>query len=239
MTSKLNNVTAPARQYYAKHPLTSPSYMTVKIAAEAIRNSAASYLRGRMLDIGCGEKAKLLLLSDYVDYYVGLDHITTMHDHANIDIYGSAFEIPTVNNAFDSILCTAVLEHLETPQRAVCEAFRVLKEGGHAVYTVPLYWHLHEQPRDFFRYTKYGIEHLFRSAGFTVVEITALSGFLVTFGTEWSYYLRRFSKPWIRWLVQGTIALNNIVFPMLDRGMFRDERYTWMYIGVFKKPDVS
>jgi len=69
----------------------------------------------------------------------------------------------------------------------------VLKRGGFALYSVPFIWHLHEEPRDFFRFTKYGLAHLFTKVGFEVVELRALSGFWVTFGALLSYNLARFN----------------------------------------------
>lgn len=222
-------------QYFSRYPLTSPNYLVARIAGNAIRERAEKYFTGRLLDIGCGTKSKTALVADFVDDYIGLDHITTPHDPSQIDVYGTAFNIPARDSTFDSILCTAVLEHLERPQRAICEACRVLKPNGHALYTVPLFWHLHEQPRDFFRFTRHGLAHLFHTAGFAVVEITPLSGFFVTFGTEWNYYLSRFSRKSIKWMIHAAIAMNNKILPWLDQTSLRDERFTWMYIAVVRK----
>lgn len=101
------------------------------------------------------------------------DHVRRGH------FFGSAYEIPAEDDAFDSALCTAVLEHLEEPESAIRECHRVLKPGACAVYTVPFIWHLHEEPRDFFRYSRYGLEYLFKKVGFEIVELEALSGFWV------------------------------------------------------------
>jgi SAM-dependent methyltransferase len=84
-----------------------------------------------------------------------------------------------------------VLEHLEEPEAAIRECHRVLRPGGTAIYTVPFIWHLHEEPRDFFRYSKYGLRYLFEKVGFEIVELRALSGFWVTFGQLFVYNLYR------------------------------------------------
>ena len=75
---------------------------------------ASSYLTGRMIDIGCGTKVYRKLLAPYVDEHIGLDHEETFHDKSNIDIFGSAYKIPVSDESFDSAVCTAVLEHLES-----------------------------------------------------------------------------------------------------------------------------
>jgi hypothetical protein len=118
------------------------------------------------------------------------------------------------------------------------EAYRLLKPGAYAIYTMPLFWYLHEEPRDFFRYTKHGLQHLFTTAGFEVVEIKPLSGFILTFGTELAYYLRRFKQGRLsRRFVDLITVLINLMAPQLDRiEALRDEKFTWMYLVVARKP---
>jgi SAM-dependent methyltransferase len=149
---------------------------------------------------------------------------------------GTAYEIPSEPDSFDGALCTAVLEHLEEPEKAIRECHRVLKPGGIAIYSVPFIWHLHEEPRDFFRFSKYGLRYLFEKVGFELIEMRPLSGFFTTFGTLLSYYVCRLNRGPLRWLrlidltclsIQGSAWL-------LDR-ISRDERYTWMYVLVARK----
>jgi SAM-dependent methyltransferase len=132
------------------------------------------------------------------------------------------------------------LEHLEEPEQAIRECFRVLKAGAHAIYTVPLIWHLHEEPRDFFRYTKYGLQHLFLKAGFEIVEITPMSGFWVTFGQLSSYMLHRRNRRWLRRTkvippLGGLIQLAALALDRLDHA----EQWTWAYLAVVRKPQAK
>ncbi|MDN5849507.1 MAG: class I SAM-dependent methyltransferase, partial [Nitrococcus sp.] len=150
-------------KYYQQYGIAHPAHNVARIAGKQIRHRASRYFSGRMLEIGCGTKAKGLLLSEFVEEHIGLDHKDCRHDNSNIDVFGTAYEIPCDDNSFDCILSTAVLEHLEDPQSALHEAYRVCIPGGYALYTMPLFWHLHEEPRDFFRYTKHGLRHLFET----------------------------------------------------------------------------
>ena len=75
---------------------------------------------------------------------------------------------------------------------------------------MPLFWQLHEEPRDFYRYTSHGLRHLFLAADFELVEIHPMSGFLTTFATAANYYLTRFRRPPIEWISRALIALNNL-----------------------------
>lgn len=224
-------------RYFARVGLRDPAYVVTRVAGRTIRERASRHFSGRMLDIGCGEKTKGLLVGDLVDEHVGLDHAESRHDVSRADIVATAYEIPEPDASYDCVLSTAVLEHLEEPRRALEEAFRVLRPGGYGIYTTPLFWHLHEEPRDFFRYTRYGLDHLFREAGFEVVEIAALSGFWTTFGTELAYYVRRRSPGFLQPLIRVLTAAGNILWPLLDRGPLRDEAFTWMYLVVARKPE--
>lgn len=159
-----------------------------------LRQRLSRYAKGRLLDIGCGEQPYRGLAQPFVSEYLGVDLSHCIHGQHNVDIKGSAYETTVASASFDTVLCTDVLEHLEEPARAIAEAFRVLKPGGYAIYSMPLFWHLHEEPRDFFRYTKYGLDYLFAKAGFEVVEIVSLTGFTVTFAQELVYFLLRLRR---------------------------------------------
>lgn len=191
---------------------------------------------GRLIDIGCGTKPYLDLVRPYVTEHIGVDHEGSLHSKDNVDLTGTAYAIPSSDDAFDSALCTAVLEHLEEPELALRECHRILKPGGVVIYSVPFIWHLHEEPRDFYRFSKYGLDYLFKKVGFEVVEIKALSGFWVTFGQLLVYNLYRFNIGPLRWfriidaiglLLQGVAYVLNY--------FDRTEQWTWAYMVVAQK----
>ena len=128
------------------------NYLVNKIFEDNFIELTDTYIKGKLIDIGCGVKPYKEMLSHLVTEHVGVDHHITVHDKSNIDLFGTAYQIPSQNDEFDSAICTAVLEHLEEPEQAIRECFRVLKKGGYAIYSVPFMWQLHEEPRDFFRY---------------------------------------------------------------------------------------
>ncbi|MCU0397122.1 MAG: class I SAM-dependent methyltransferase [Cyclobacteriaceae bacterium] len=199
-----------------------------------------TYAKGKLLDIGCGKKPYKSVLIGLVDQHVGVDHIDTLHNLNDVDIIGTAYSIPVDSNLFDTVICTDVIEHLEEPSDAIAEAHRVLKPGGIAIYTTPLFWHLHEQPRDFYRYTKFGLQYLFEKNGFQIVSIIPLGGFWITIGQETSYYLwgkrmRLFGKlnP-VNFLIYLTVHFVQAVSYVLNK-IDRTTIFTTEYLVIAKK----
>lgn len=201
-----------------------------------IKQSASKYLFGRLIDIGCGTKPYKDILAPYVTEHIGIDHRGTLHNKSNIDRFGTAYDFPAGNEEFDSAICTAVLEHLEEPELAIKECHRVLKRGGVAIYSVPFIWHLHEEPRDFYRFSKYGLKYLFEKAGFEIIEIKALSGFWVTFGQLMVYNLYRFNRGHLKYIpiIPAIGLVIQGVSYLLDR-IDKTEQWTWMYMIVARK----
>ena len=99
-------------------------------------------------------------------------------------------EIPVDDARFDHIILTQVLEHVPEPGKVLAELHRVLKPGGTLWLTAPLFYAEHERPYDFFRYTQFGLRHLLERAGFEVLEIDWMEGYLGTL----SYQARLMSK---------------------------------------------
>lgn len=80
-----------------------------------------------------------------------------------VDVVGDAHDLSRFRDGeFERVLCTEVLEHLHTPQKALNEMRRVLKPGGTLILTTRFIFPLHNIPGDYFRFTRYGLAHLLR-----------------------------------------------------------------------------
>ncbi len=217
---------------------TSNNWLVHRICLEYLSDAAAKYAKGTLVDVGCGEKPYAPLFSQYVERHIGVDHADTQHSLGEVDVVAGAYDT-TLSDAFaDTVLCSAVLEHLESPLDALRETHRILKPNGHLILTAPLFWHLHEEPRDFFRYTSHGLEYLVKTAGLEVVEIRPMSGFAVTFAQEFCYLLGRFRR--IR-LMRVPVTLLAYLIQRIAYSLRRWDNatsFTWMYLVIAKKPKV-
>jgi SAM-dependent methyltransferase len=144
----------------------------------AVTEFAKSLSRGaRVLDAGAGE-------GNYKSYfeaqrYVGLDLGVgdAAWDYSRLDVVGDLAALPFRGGVFDASLNVTTLEHVRDPLRVLSEIARTLAPGGKLLLIVPHEWEEHQQPHDFFRYTRYGLEYLLREAGFSTFEIRPVGGF--------------------------------------------------------------
>jgi SAM-dependent methyltransferase len=195
------------------------------------------YFRGVVYDIGCGKKPYREFITPHCTKYIGVDHAGTSQGLEQVDIIGSAYNTTLDASSGDVVFSSAVLEHLEEPLKALKEMNRICKQGGTIVLAAPLSWQVHDKPRDFFRYTCYGLEYLMKESGFTVKELIPLSGIWVNFGAQFAFYLGTFNKGFFK-VFPIFPAMSIIVqavaycIQAIDRGG-RD--WTWAYVVVAEK----
>ncbi len=160
-----------------------------KLVTEPIINNLklfSSYAKGQLLDVGCGSKPYLSILKDKVEIYIGLDLPSL---YKEIDVYGSALEIPFRDRSFDTVLSTQVLEHVPEPSKMMGEIGRVIKPGGYLMLTAPQTARIHGEPHDYYRFTKYGLSYLAGENGFKVIHLSPHGGIWIAIGYLISFYI--------------------------------------------------
>ncbi|MBA7492174.1 methyltransferase [subsurface metagenome] len=130
--------------------------------------------KNKILDVGCGlgETSRKLSVFGQV---VGIDSSPEA-----IKLGLKRAIIMNINNllfpknSFDVVTAFDVLEHLENDQKAIKEVFKVLRNRGIFLLTVPSYnwlWSEHDEALGHKRrYTKSQIEKKLKSAGFTILK---------------------------------------------------------------------
>jgi len=131
--------------------------------------SCAHKINGVVLDVGAGTTPYKKFFK--FNRYITLDN----HSYPGIDITADITKrIPIRSSSMDSVVCFQVLEHIKEPQRAVNEIYRVLKRKGVCLLTTHMAAPLHGEPNDYFRFSKYALQHLFRK--FKYVKVSPNGG---------------------------------------------------------------
>ena len=179
MSSK-DNQTAAVRPHDSRRLLRGESVSDYSIRDALIRH--AEFVSGTALDLGCGSRPYESFFNGRVSRWVAADYPASGHPPApHVDVFADAMQLPLAAESFDTVLCTQVLEHVPEPMDVLRESWRVLRPGGHLVLTAPQYNALHGEPQDFYRYTRYGLEHLARRVGFDVRLIEPIGGLISLF----------------------------------------------------------
>jgi hypothetical protein len=138
----------------------------------------ASFLRrlheipsGTVLEIGSRARSAVTRRADVPAHlnYVGMDILAG----PNVDVVGDAHALEALfgRNKFVAAFSFSVFEHLAMPWKVALELNRVLSVGGIVFTQTHQTWPIHEEPWDFWRFSKHSWQTLFNSAtGFEVVE---------------------------------------------------------------------
>jgi ubiquinone/menaquinone biosynthesis C-methylase UbiE len=123
-------------------------------ATVPILKSFGDLTQKRLLDVACGTGNLAGASKKYGAISEGIDFSSTMIEKAKINYPGLTFregdaeQLPHKDATFDAVACSFGLLHLERPEQAIKEAWRVLKSGGSYTFTV---WCSPEQGGDFFK----------------------------------------------------------------------------------------
>ncbi len=151
-----------------------------KTTVPAIEN----YARGKMIDVGCGDLPYKEIIVKHVDRYDTFDIEKRVPEVMFVGDIQNMEEI--ADESYDSALCLEVLEHVPHPFDGFSELGRILKKDGVLIMSVPHLSRLHEEPWDFYRYTKYALKSILEERGFEIVEITSRGGLFSFLGHQFS-----------------------------------------------------
>ena len=127
--------------------------------------------RGILVDLGAGPEV-FHLAPFWQGPRVAIDLVVG----PGVDVVADGQALPLREDSVDAVLLMEVLEHVPDPLDLLRECARVLRPGGHLCLTVPQYHILHSHPADYYRFTRHGLEHLCRGAGFRIQALQARGG---------------------------------------------------------------
>lgn len=148
------------------------------------------YVKGRLLDIGCGTNELARLHGNGI----GVD----VYQWGTVDrVVENTADLPFDNESFDTVTIIAALNHIPNRQEVLREAHRLMRIDGRIIITmIPQHlskvWHFLRKPWDVDQKER-GMKHG-EVFGFTREEVRSLlkeAGFDVIFEKTFMFYINR------------------------------------------------
>ncbi|WP_109832533.1 class I SAM-dependent methyltransferase [Reichenbachiella versicolor] len=105
---------------------------------------AQAFVKGKVLEPGCGEGRGIALLAPQAESYTALDKIQSAIDSLKerfpeVDFRQTTFPpfSELEDDSFDTVISFQVIEHIKEDKLFLQEILRVLKPGGQAIITTP------------------------------------------------------------------------------------------------------
>jgi len=119
----------------------------------------------------------------------------------------NAAYIPFKNNTFDAVICAELLEHVQHPPVVLRDVYRILKQNGTLLITVPFLYPIHGDPYDFGRYTDHYWLSILEEIGFEEITIERQGLFYSVLANFLKLYANRMYRRPIRNLASLPLAL--------------------------------
>ncbi len=216
----------PRRSSY--EPDSAPETFVVPLLKRHIESIVAAHAPklgpgSKALDVGCGQKPFEMLLSSFGLKYTSLD--VQQSSDGGVDFIAAIdSQVPEgllAAGPFQFILCTEVLEHVADWQKAFQNLSQLLAPGGVLLITCPFFYHLHEEPYDFWRPTLHALRDFARRYQLQVVSAEAAGDAWDVLGTLLASCMAVAHKRTLRYRIQARL------FEIARRVAFAALRTRW------------
>ena len=223
------------------------SYLAATVQFDALVPLIRRYLKGRIADIGAGDvpfypgyrnQAESIACIDWA----GSSHAVEKYSDILCDLNK---EISLPNQSIDAALLSSVLEHIAEPRVLLRELYRCLAPGGAVVIEVPFFYWLHEEPNDYYRYTRHALTRLAEEAGFEIEHLAAYGNAFIVMGdiaAKTAVFLTSRLhwrlQPAVKWATRGFQHLTYLVFKRLDGSIYQ-HYFPLGYVMVLKRPSAN
>jgi SAM-dependent methyltransferase len=189
--------------------------------------------RSRLLDAGAGEGSYKHYFS--AQRYCGLDLGIgdSQWNYSTLDVVGDLSGMPFREGTFDACVSVVTLEHVKDPARVIREISRTLAPGGRFLLIVPFEWEEHQQPHDYFRFTRYSLAYMLDQAEFEEVSIRPVGGFFRMMARRMLYALQFF--PGVLIFLGGILFVPLALVLPLFEPLDRRQNFTLGYICSARK----
>lgn len=160
---------------------------------------------GRLIDVGCGEGRRLVLMKSRGWHVVGQEVDPKSEAFSlgpDFKVYlGDLHNLNLPENSFDAVIMSHVIEHLLDPLAMLMECRRILKRGGHLVMVTPnsqsmahdyfkKKWIGLDPPRHIFIFSAKSLKAIGLKAGFSECRIWTTCANTYGFA-RWSFLIER------------------------------------------------
>ncbi len=148
---------------------------------KCIKTFAKTVTNKKILEIGSGKQ------DHGKDYYSAKKYFDSSNEFIQSDInpeYGHLVVNITdldIREEYDIIICMNVLEHVYEYQKGVDNMYLSLKKGGQLVVFVPMFYPLHDEPHDYWRFTEHSLRKIFDQFQILSIEKSGLHQFPVAY----------------------------------------------------------
>lgn len=218
----------------------SDSYYKNSLLLECIQHYKHLF-KGRLLDLGCGNKPYSLIYNEICDYSVGCDVPFSLHKDSKVEVLCLAEDIDRHfdKKSFDCILFTEVLEHTVDDRTVMKNINLLLKENGNLIISAPFTYVLHESPHDYRRYTIFGLTKLLEDNHFKVMNVHSTgavlsSGFFIHYYALMKIFYYAFKILGFKNInenkaIRAIISLPELLFYFLSKRKFRKKLHDNQY----------
>jgi hypothetical protein len=171
-----------------------------------------------VLNIGAGGEIKNIIRKNFKKVFE-IDIDSKRNPDQIIDLCNDRFS--KIIRYKPNLVCIfEVLEHTTNPLKAVNNIYKIINKGDFVLASVPFIFHIHDEPHDYFRFTKFGLKLLFKD--FANVKIYERNGWLeaifvifIRLEKEKNILSRLLGKTFtiIAFLILPLILLIQFIFP--------------------------
>ena len=145
-------------------------YLIIK-SFNKIKKNKKNY---NVLNIGAGGEIKNIIRKNFKKVFE-IDIDSRRNPDQIIDLCNDRFS--KIIRYKPNLVCIfEVLEHTTNPLKAVNNIYKIINKGDFVLASVPFIFHIHDEPHDYFRFTKFGLKLLFKD--FANVKIYERNGWL-------------------------------------------------------------
>ncbi len=163
------------------------------------------YYKGEVLDIGGRDRGIFIKPKDKVTNWIFAD-IEKKHSP---DIVLNVCNMKMIKNkSIDVINAIELFEHVENIEQALKECYRVLKNNGIMIISIPFLFPIHSDPKDFQRWTEDKWKNKLKCMGWRTEKIEIMGRFFTVIAEMIKIFIKTFPRLFKIFLY--------LFFPLLD-----------------------